>query len=147
MAYRQNLRERILALPRHSKEWWRLNKELLHRKTKSSSIPPLKTNGQWMSEAKDKANVLAKTFASKSALPPPASGPKQEGERVAVQMPEFILIRSRLLVGILKCVKLDTASGPDGLPARIYKECSKELGPAIAVLVRFLFRLGFWPQI
>ena len=147
VAYRQNLRERILALPRHSKEWWRLNKELLHRKTKSSSIPPLKANGQWISEAKDKANVLAKTFASKSALPPSASGPKQEGERVAVQMPEFILIRSRLLVGILKCVKLDTASGPDGLPPRIYRECSKELGPAIAVLVRFLIRLGFWPQI
>ena len=120
VAYRQNLRERILALPRHSKEWWRLNKELLHRKTKSSSIPPLKANGQWISEAKDKANVLAKTFASKSALPPSAPGPKQEGERVAIQMPEFILIRSRLLVGILKCVKLDTASGPDGLPTRIY---------------------------
>ena len=91
--------------------------------------------------------MLANTFASKSALPPSASGPKQEGERVAVQMPEFILIRSRLLVGILKCVKLDTASGPDGLPPRIYRECSKELGPAIAVLVRFLIRLGFWPQI
>ena len=62
-------------------------------------------------------------------------------------MPEFILIRSRLLVGILKALKLDTASGPNGIPEHIYRECSKEFGPAIAVLVRFLLHLGFWPQL
>ena len=145
--HKQNIRDRILALLPHSRELWRLNKELLHRKTKLSSISHLKAYGQWILEDKDNANVLATTFASKSALPPPASGPKQLGESVAVQMPEFILIGSRLLVGILKRVKLDTASGPHGLPARIYRECSKELGPAIAVLVRFLIRLSFWPQI
>ena len=77
VAYRQSLRERILGLLLHSKDWWRLNKELLHRKSKSWSIPPLKADGHWILEAKGKANVLAKVFASKPALPPQVSGPKQ----------------------------------------------------------------------
>ena len=61
-------------------------------------------------------------------------------------MPEFTLIRSRMLRRIIKSLKLNTASGPDGLPIRVFRECCNELAPAIAVLVRFLIRIGFWPQ-
>ena len=93
-------------------------------------------------DAKKKANALARAFQAKSSLPQPVLWPKQELEKVEARMPEFILIRSRLVLRILKALKLDTASGPDELPARIYRESSKELGPAIAVLVRFLLRLG-----
>ena len=145
--YRHRLRESIVALPRHSKQWWRLNKELLNRRTNASTIPPLKVNGEWILGAKEKANVLAHTFPSKSALPPPVTGPQLERGTVTIVMPEFMLIRSRLLLRILKAVKIDTASGPDRLPGRVFRECCNELAPAIAVLVRFLLRIGFWPSI
>ena len=59
----------------------------------------------------------------------------------------FILIRSRLVLRILNALTLDTASGPDGIPVRVYRECCSELAPAIAVLVRYLLRIGCWPQI
>ena len=36
VSYRQSLRERILSLPRSSKQWWKCNKELLSRPTKAS---------------------------------------------------------------------------------------------------------------
>ena len=58
-------------------------------------------------------------------------------------MPEFTLIRYRLLRRIIKSLKLNTASGPDGLPARVFRECCNELAPVIAVLVRFLIRTGY----
>ena len=146
LAYRRDLRERILALPRHSKDWWRLNKELLYRRSKAATIPPLKEAGDWVLDPREKANALAKTFQTKSSLPPPAFGPKLDVECVATQMPEFTLIRARLIRRIIKALKLNTASGPDGLPVRVFRECCDELAPAIAVLVRFLIRIGFWPQ-
>ena len=80
-------------------------------------------------EAKDNANVIANSFASKYALPSSVPGQKHLVETiVAVQMPELILIRSHVLVGILKVVKVDIASGSLGLPARVYCDCNKELG-------------------
>ena len=121
LAYRRDLRERIVALPRHSKDWWRLNKELLYRRSKASTIPPLKEAGDWVLDPKENANVLAKTFQAKSSLPPPVFGPKPEVESVATRMPEFNLIRSRMLHRIIKSLKLNTASGPDGLPTRVFR--------------------------
>jgi hypothetical protein len=40
--YQHDLRIRIASLPRSSKQWWKLNRELLNRKTKSSTISPIK---------------------------------------------------------------------------------------------------------
>ena len=62
-------------------------------------------------------------------------------------MPEFTLIRSRWVLRILKELKEGKASGPDGIPVRIFKECSTELAPVIAKLVRFLLRTQCWPDV
>ena len=83
---------------------------------------------------------------AKSSLPPPIFGPKPKVERVATRVPEFTLIRSRMVRRIITSLKLNIASGPDGLPTRVFRECCNELAPAIAVLVRFLIRIVFWPQ-
>ena len=83
----------------------------------------------------------------KLELPHPVLGPNQELEKVEARMPEFILIPSRLVLRILKALKLDTASGPGGIPVRAYRESCSELAPSIAVLVRYLLRIGCWPQI
>ena len=67
--YVDQLKEKIANLPKSSKAWWRLNRELLHRKVKLSSIPTLKEDKVWISDPKDKADAFARTFVSKSNLP------------------------------------------------------------------------------
>ena len=62
-------------------------------------------------------------------------------------MSSFLVVRARTVLRIIRKLKLDKASGPDGMPVRIFVECCKELAPAIAVLVRFLLRSRMWPQI
>ena len=42
-------------------------------------------------------------------------------ESAAKQMPEFTLIRSRLFRRIIKSLKPNTASGPDGVPTRVFQ--------------------------
>ena len=67
--YVNQLKQKIPNLPKSSKAWWRLNRELLHRKVKLSSIPTLKEDKAWISDPKDKADAFARTFVCKSNLP------------------------------------------------------------------------------
>ena len=57
----QHLKTRIANLPKGSKMWWALNRELLDRKAKCSSIPPLRLDGNWVHKPKEKADLIAKT--------------------------------------------------------------------------------------
>ena len=58
--YIVELKKKIAALSRSDKRWWSLNRELLQKKAKTSSIPPLKSaDGQWLRSELDKANELA----------------------------------------------------------------------------------------
>ena len=144
--YQTQLRARIASLPRSSKDWWKLNRELLNRKTKVSTIAPLKdTQGKWVLDPAGKANLLATTFQCKSKLPPGID--RQPCSSRDPLMSDFQLIRSRWVLRILKALKVGKASGPDGLPVRIFKECCVQLAPAIALLIRFLLRARRWPDI
>ena len=46
--YLDDLKAKISSLKRGSKQWWKLNRELLQRKIKCSSIPPLRHEGAWV---------------------------------------------------------------------------------------------------
>ena len=53
-----------------SKAWWSKEKQLQHRKQKTSSIPALKVDKEeWVRTAEGKANLLAEAFKSKYHLP------------------------------------------------------------------------------
>ena len=146
--YQQNLRSHILSLPDGSKEWWKLNRELINRKTKQCSIPPLKTpSGEWILEPAAKAELLAGSFQSKSKLPDAVADPEPIMQDVDVGMSEFMLIRSRWVLKVLRALDVNKATGPDDLPARILKECAHDLAVALAILIRFLLRMRCWPQL
>jgi hypothetical protein len=64
----------------------------------------------------------------------------------SLKMSQFLLIRSRWVLKSLRALKTDTATGPDGLPVRVFKECALPLSVAIAILIRFILRTACWPQ-
>ena len=69
--YINRLKEQMMKLPKGTKKWWRLNRELLDKKTKVTSVPPLKSaNGEWHLGSESKANLLAAGFREKLELPP-----------------------------------------------------------------------------
>ena len=132
-------------MPRSSKLWWRYNRELLNKKSKVATIPPLKDrNGNWILRRDAKADLLADTFNRKCVLPPGSWRPNPEESRHA--MSSLLLVRARWVLQIIRALDVDKASGPDLLPIRIFKECARELAPAIAVLSRFLLRCRRWPE-
>ena len=75
----------------------------MQRATKASAIPPLTDeDGLWVLDARDKANVLAKTFSAKCSLPlatlPPTVHRGHETQS------EFIMIRRCWAKQILKAL-------------------------------------------
>ena len=138
----QKTREEIKSLPKSAKKWWRLNRTLLGRASKkTSSIPPLRAaTGEWILESVEKANLLGKTFESKSKLPERNGEwiPSPTGNRQS----SFMMLRVGTTRKILKEINADKATGPDALPGRILKECFEELATPITLLAKRLLILG-----
>ena len=62
------LRHKLSTLPRGSKRWWKLNRELLNKKAAMSSIPSLKTaDGSYVFDSEATANLLG-TVSQRSVL-------------------------------------------------------------------------------
>ena len=63
-------RDKLRALPRGSKKWWKLARALAQKAEKNSSVPPLKrADKTWATDAGDKAELFLETFCEKYKLP------------------------------------------------------------------------------
>ena len=139
-AHAIRLRTTLASLPRGSKIWWKLNRELLNRQSRIASIPPLKKDEQWMHTPQDKANSLMDTFATKCTLP--IQQGHTEVEAPSNVLPSFLSIRRRWILKLLKTCAVDKATGPDTLPARILRECATEPAKPIWLLARGTLKYG-----
>ena len=144
--YVSRRKRKIENVPRNSKQWWRLNRCLLHRRAKTSAIPPLRSErGTWVLQPELKANLFAETFQSQATLPA-AAMEAVIGEPSTV-MGDFVLIRQRWTRRVLANIDEGKATGPDGIPGVILKRTRRELAAPITRLARRLLTLGAWPDI
>ena len=120
-AYLQELRKKLAALPKGSKRWWKLNRELLQKKAKISSMPPLRDGTNWLDDAKMKADHLAATMAKKATLPPEAVDCPFFGYSDN-DFDEFNALRSRYTKTLFNKLDETKATGPDKIPAAILKK-------------------------
>ena len=114
----ERMKDRMCKLSKSDKQWWRLNRQLLHKKERTSAVPPLKqADGSWCMTSKNKANLLAETFASKMTLPD-----MREDQFVAapsIRQSNFFAVRVRNVEREHAKLKVATATGPDQIPSRI----------------------------
>jgi len=144
--YLGKLKSKIATLKKGSKQWWKLNRELLNKKTKITNIPPLRDGTTWLSDPKDKADLFAKTFSEKSTLPEefvecPFFG---HGD---MHSNDFIAIRTRYTQKLFKDLNADTATGHDKLPAKILKKVGKFIAAPFTRICRRLLDEGCWPEV
>ena len=112
------LRTQLAELPRCWKKWWKLSSQLLDKTAPRTSTPSLRTpEGQWLHDPAQKAQLFADKFAMKFVLP------NEIGEidacEPSVKMHDWVPIRQRWSAQTLKRLRIDQATGPDHLPARI----------------------------
>ena len=140
------VRKKIAKLKKGSKAYWRLNRELLNKKTKCSSIPPLRDGNKWVNDPKDKADLFAKTFDAKAKLPAESVDCPFFG-RPDVEYDEFVALRTRYTLKILKGLDESKATGPDCIPSSILKHIANEIAGPLVVLCRRLLREACWSRI
>ena len=110
--YEASLKEKLRALPKGSKRWWRLNRELLHSAPCRHATPSLKNAlGSWVHDPAEKANLFSETFQQKSTLP--KTSEFYEPTSSAKKMSSFTAVRKRWAFRFLKNLEVDTATGPD----------------------------------
>ena len=145
--YISRVRRKLARLPRSSRGWWKLANALAGKRAKSSGIQPLRNSkGEWVRSPQGKAELLAETFARKSTLPAEETNDYTAIGEANIADDTFLPIRSRDVRRILSKLKLDSATGPDGLATRVLKNCADELAYPLALIIRAVLSTGRWPQ-
>ena len=116
-------------IPAAQKRFWNYIKSL---KKDNTGVSALKENGKLHPDPTSKANILNRQYQSvfthedKTHIPTPDGLPFPS-------MPE-ITVNPAGVEKLLRQLNPSKASGPDNIPAKILKECSRELAPLITTL-------------
>ena len=143
--YVEDRKKHLQELKPSSKAWWRICSELLDHHVPRAGLPSMRgSDGAWVHEPVGKSNLLAQTFAEKYILPP-------EIEDIDVDDPvgvmnDFVPLRVRATLKILKDLREDQATGPDLLGARVLRKCASQLARPLTVLARRILDTGTWPK-
>ena len=142
----QTIRLKLQNLRRHSKQWWRINRELLRKKASMTSIPTLRDDSGWLTDAKDKADAFARTFSGKAQLPEEVVDTPFFGSPEN-QLDEFVVFRSRACKKLLRNLDESKATGNDNISAVILKKLADNIAVPFTMVCRRLFYEGCWPTI
>ena len=146
LRYVQELKQKLAQLPKCSKQWWRINRELLNRKSRLISIPILRDDEKWLTDSREKADAFARTFSSKSELPPEVIDTPFFGEP-ETEWQDYIILRSRKCRRFFKELDASKASGHDKISAAILKRLYNVLAVPFTRVCRRLFFEGCWPSV
>ena len=126
-----------------------MNAELLHKKTKTTkttSIPSLFFDNEWIVSADMKTEVFAQAWKSKSELPPYPSVEPADFYDGCVPLLSQVHLRSRHALRTLQSLNVNKATGPDCLPARILREAAVAIFLPFIALCRRILNEQHWPQ-
>ncbi|XP_072028466.1 uncharacterized protein [Amphiura filiformis] len=107
-------------------------------------VSPLNLTGRIASSAKEKAETLNKQFCSVFTREDLSSIPNL-GVSAVPDMPN-ITITTFGVEKLLKNLKINKASGPDNIPARILKECASSVAPILQKIYQKSISSGYYPR-
>ncbi|XP_072020312.1 uncharacterized protein [Amphiura filiformis] len=142
LTYNQYVYDIVCSAPGSSNK--KLGALVKSKRCNQMGVAPLKDGGYLHADPKVKANILNKQFTSvfsvdnSSALP--ELGPRQNPPM------SNITVDLNGVIKLLKNLKPHTASGPDGIPAKLLKETAEELAPAVTLLFQASINQGRVPS-
>eukprot|EP00117_Sycon_ciliatum_P008800 scpid69633/ scgid2070/ RNA-directed DNA polymerase from mobile element jockey; Reverse transcriptase len=142
------IRRRLAAGGLSSREWWSTVKRA-GGCGRSHDIPTLKEeNGEELTTSKDKAESFARYFSAKCSL-----GDDLDASNLPYVRPRSdaclstIHFRPRTVCRELRKIVPSKATGSDGVPGRVLKQCCEELCRPVAQLFSKAFRQGRQPSL
>ena len=124
-----------------AKKFWSFVKSL---KKDAFGINSLRENGILKTDTLDKANICNRQFESVFTREPDTEIPSK-GTSPFTSMGE-ITVDPKGVLKLLNNLNIHKASGPDGLSARVLKECSSEISPMLALIYNESLAQGTVPD-
>ena len=143
----QRSRHKLANESRISKGWWSKVRQFMQLKGKTSSIPALKENKEWILDPVSKANCFADTFRRKNEMIGIEENeythiPTEKDTAEDVEVPPL-----ESAVKILQGLDESSGTGPDLIPTKILRRCAGALALPIWFLASSILRFGHWPTI
>ena len=140
-----NIAGKLKSKSLSSKDWWSTLKTFISPNL-NSVIPPIESEGIIYTDDFEKANLFNNYFQGQTVL--------DDSNAVLPELPEPSYLTSLSSIAfdpqeveeILRTLKTDKASGPDGLSNRILKELSHELSSPLCSLFNKSLSLGKFPS-
>ena len=111
-----------------SRDFWQIANSVLNNN--KSSIPPLFHGSEVLTSPQDKANLFGDNFVSNSTLNDEGHLLPAFPSRTATVVSNP-LITPKKIARTIHSLDASKATGPDGIPAIVWKMCSPELSPSI----------------
>ena len=154
-AYVDRVHAEMTKMLAGSRKFWKRSSELSNQKCKTCSVPALKdsegvlgedSKGKWYTQANDKANLFAKTFAAKYKLEKASDNEYSALEAQDAQL-EWELPGQEAAEAVLKALDEESATGPDLVPTRFLHHCAAELAKPLHKLAGKILDTGRWPEL
>lgn len=136
-------------LKKSKKAWEIMNCEIGRGKI-STKIPNINNNGEMISDAKEKLNLLASHFSQ-----------NPDNKKANMQVPESfythicegdcdhldkIRTSPETIISIITKMDSSKPSGLDNIPMKFYKTCMVEIVPIMSILINSMFKEGIFPD-
>ena len=124
--------------------FWSLSKKIFNNFCNSSFPSLIRPDGSIACSPTDKANLFGSYFSANSSLND-SNAPDPPTQPLSNPIPS-IIISAHKVRRVLRSLKTDRASGPDGIPPRFLKEFADELAPVLCRLFRLILISCTYPS-
>ena len=145
--YISNISDTISNHDSNSKSFWQLMGRFMGKKCNSVIIPPLRSdNTNYAFSNEEKTNLLNDYFCGISSIDESNLALPNFDKRTNAVMPDIKILQSEV-VDVLRILKVNKASGPDGISHRMLKNTSHTISVPLTKLFNLSLRLHVYPSL
>ena len=142
--YKESIADKLTDDSTSIKQWWSIVNHVVSESC-HTEIPTLTCNNVYYDGAKEKAEIFKDIFAAKSTINDGGKIPDFLSMKSSKSL-NNVKIRAKCVLRKLCSLKTNKATGPDGIPARVLKECAHVLHKPLASLFTLSFKTGIVPS-
>lgn len=144
------IKESIAEDPTGSKEAWKIVNREVGRGKAEAKIPPLRHEDQFVTDEKEKLDLLAKHFTSNPTnktkdVYVPNSFHEHICEGACTHF-DSVKVRVDDVKYVIKTLNSNKPSGLDNIPMKFFKYCIEEISPALATVIQAMLNTGYFPD-
>ena len=141
--YQKSVKSRVAKQKFGSRDFWKIINSVLNRG--KSAIPPLINGAQIIHSSKDKAELFARIFSSNCTQSPTCINFSDSTEPISKKISDLQITPSSVCRAISN-LDSSIASGPDSIPAIIFKKCGPELSSILSKLFNKCLSESSFPE-